>query len=49
MKYMYDNSHSYNRVDCEETLKQFSPSAIANRLTDLYKDLLRNGENKNYD
>ncbi len=46
MKYMYYNANSYNReLISEEARKQFSPSAIANRLTDLYKDLLRNGEN----
>lgn len=46
MKYMYYNANSYNReLISEEARKQFSPSAIANRLTDLYKDLLSNGEN----
>lgn len=46
MKYMYYNANRYNReLIAEEVRKQFSPSAIANRLTDLYKDLLSNGEN----
>ena len=46
MKYMYYTANRYNReLIAEEARKQFSPSVIANRLTDIYKDLLSTGEN----
>ena len=42
MKYMYDNSDKYNKeAISQETREQFSPESIAGKLTEVYKQLIK--------